>query len=335
MTPPLTVARAKEILSRASSLRLVVVGDVFLDRYVVGRAERLSREGPVPVLSFIRQRSLPGGAANPANNLARLGAEVVQVGVVGDDAPAEELRALLVDEGIRPDGLVVDASRPTSVKTRIVAEGFATPQQVARIDDQSRLDVCGAVQDRLLGALREAAAGADAVLVSHYKCGVVTDDVCDAARDVTDDDHWLTVDAQGDLSRFRGFDLVRVGGQDASTTLGSDLTTEDDYEHVVFEILGRLDARVVMVGRGADGMSIGEAGRYAHVPPNNAHEVFDVTGAGDTVIAVTTAALAAGASVDDAVALANLAAGIVVRRLGVAAPTIEEILTEIGVRGSG
>ena len=123
---------------------------------------------------------------------------------------------------------------------------------------------------------------------------------------------------------------MRVGGQDAAASLGTTLATEADYERAVRDLLGRLDAQVVMVGRGADGMSIGTKERYELVPPTNAHEVFDVTGAGDTVIAVATAALAVGATLREAVVLANLAAGVVVRRMGVAAPTMDEIVAEIG-----
>src|SRR5262245_150893 len=151
------------MLSAMRGRTVVVVGDVCLDEYIVGRAERLSREGPVPVLSWRERLPLPGGAANPARNLAALGARVRQVGVVGADAAAGELRALLEEVGIDASGLVEDPSRPTTLKTRIVAEGLAAPQQIARVDRQDRRPVRGDVEHDLLAALRRAAFGADAV----------------------------------------------------------------------------------------------------------------------------------------------------------------------------
>jgi len=329
MTPPLLPARAAEILERGAGKRVVVVGDVFLDRYLVGHVERVSREGPVPVLAFRRRFARAGGAANPACNLAALGASVVQVGVVGADDAAAELAELLAGTGIVTDGLVIDERRPTTVKTRIVADGFASPQQVARIDEQVRTTIDGAVQERIVAVLKEVGGAADAILVSHYRSGVVTAATCDAARDASAGGGWLTVDAQGDVDRFCGFDVVRIGGQDAASTIGTRLESEPDYEAAVCDLRRRLAAGVVMVGRGADGMSVGDDSGYAVVRPANRSEVFDVAGAGDTVIALMTLALASGATVREAVALANVAAGIVVRRLGVAAPGPDEIMHEI------
>ncbi len=332
--PPLTRAAAAALLARAAGRRVVVVGDVCLDEYLVGRPERLSREGPVPVLVFERRFAVPGGAANPARNLAALGARVLQVGVVGADAAAGELCGLLGADGIEVSGLVVDRERPTVLKTRIVAQGLSVPQQVARIDRQARTAIAGEVEAAVVAAIGRYAATADAILVSHYKSGAVTPAVCAAAlgaaraRGV-----WLTVDAQGDLDRFRGFDLVRVGRQDAAASLGRPLDDEADFEAAARGLRAELGARAVILGRGAEGMSVAdEAGGYAVVHPANVSEVFDVSGAGDTVIAVITLALAAGAALGEAALLANYAAGFVVRRLGVAAPTADEVLAEIDGR---
>lgn len=326
----MTAAAVAALLERCAGLRVVVVGDVFLDEYWVGRPERLSREGPVPVLAFQRRFCLPGGAANPARNMAALGAKARQVGVVGADAAAEELRRALAEAGIDAAGLVTDPSRPTTVKTRIVAEGLTAPQQVARIDRQVRADLDDAVAARLVAALAAGAAGADAILVSHYRSGVATPAVRDAARAVAADRGiWLTVDAQGDLDRFAGFHVVRVGRLDAANSLGRHLESEDDFAAAGRELRARLGARVVILGRGPRGMSVVDEDGHWVVRPANVSEVYDVAGAGDTVIAVVTLALAAGAGTHDAVWLANTAAGIAVRRLGVAAPTAAEILAEI------
>ncbi len=320
---------AERVLGAAKDLQVVVVGDVFLDEYLVGQAERLSREGPVPVLAFRRRFVLPGGGANPARNLAALGARVVQVAVVGDDAAGAELRAALAGAGIDVAGLVVDRDRDTIVKTRVVAEGLAAPQQVARIDRQERRPVAGPVEAALLAALRQAADGAAAVLVSHYRSGVVTPALGGGARAAAAGGTWLTVDAQGDLERFHGYDLVRVGRQDAAESLGRRLEEEADYRLAAETLRAELGAQAVILGRGSAGTSLADASGYHVLPPANVSEVFDVSGAGDTVIAMTTLALAAGVPMRQAVGLANVAAGIVVRRLGVAAPTPGEILAEI------
>jgi rfaE bifunctional protein kinase chain/domain len=310
--------------------RIAVVGDVFLDEYLVGKAERLSREGPVPVLAFLRRFCVPGGAANPAINIAALGAVALQIGVVGEDASAGELRVLLEEAGIDPVWLVVDRERDTVLKTRVVAEGLSAPQQVARIDRQDRRPIGGATEALVVGAIEKAATQSralDAILVSHYCSGVVTESVARAAlAQAREQGIWSSVDAQGDLERFEGFDLVRVGRNDAARSLGDALESEESYARVSRELRERLGARVVMLGRGAEGMSVAHEDGYAVVPPANVSEVFDVTGAGDTVIAVMTLALASGAAVLEAVSLANAAAALVVRRLGVAAPEPDELI---------
>ena len=330
--------------------RVLTVGDVFLDEYLVGRAERLSREGPVPVLAFQRRFCLPGGAANPARNIVALGACAAQVGVVGADAAAGELLSVLVQAGIDTAGMVADPGRPTTVKTRVVAEGLSAPHQVARIDRQVRADVAGTVEAALIGAIERSAETSQAILVSHYRSGVVTPAVCDAARRAAvrrsqasqgpqgsqgsqgpqgSQACWLTVDAQGDLERFHGFHVVRVGRQDATSSLARPLETEADFEQAARGLCRELGAQVVLLGRGSAGMSVACGTDYFVVRPANVSEVYDVSGAGDTVIAVVTLALAAGAGVMEAVLLANYAAGVVVRRLGVAAPTAAEIVAEI------
>lgn len=322
--------RAEELLAGSAGRRVVVLGDVFLDRYLVGRAERLSREGPVPVLAHRRGFEVPGGAANPARNLATLGMEVVQVAVVGADAEADALRRALAEAGIDAGALVVDPDRCTTLKTRVVAEGLSVPQQVARIDRQSRSPVDGPVLDRLVATLREAVRGADALLVSHYRSGVVVPETCEVARaGARASGALLTVDAQGDLEWFGGFDLVRVGRQDAGHRFADRLGAQADPGPALSQLRADLSAGAIVLGRGSEGMSLADDRGHVWVRPANVSEVYDVAGAGDTVIAVMTAGLVAGADVREAALLASIAAGIVVRRLGVAAPTVAEIGAEI------
>lgn len=330
MTRGLSPERAREVLTCGAGARFAVVGDVFLDRYLVGRAERLSREGPVPVLAFRRTFDLPGGAANPARNLATLGATVIQVGVVGDDADGRAFTAALGEAGIDGSGIVVDPSRPTTLKLRVVAEGLAVPQQVARLDRQCRDAVSGAAARELVEAVRRAAAQADAVLLSHYRSGVVGPAVRDAARlAAAGRSALLAADAQGDLPLFRGFDVVRVGRQDAGRTLTEGIADESQLEQAVVRLRSELGARVLLLGRGAEGMTLADEDGVEHIRPANVSEVFDVAGAGDSVIAVATLSMVGGATAREAARLANLAAGVVVRRLGVAAPTVTEIVSEL------
>jgi rfaE bifunctional protein kinase chain/domain len=311
-------------------LKVVVVGDVCLDEYLVGSPERLSREAPVPVLQMARRFTLPGGAANPALNVAALGGQAAQVGVVGDDAPGVALRSALLESGIDASGVIVDSGRPTTVKIRVIAEGGPAPQHAARIDHQSRQEVGEGVEGALVRALDGAAEVADAILISDYKSGVVTETIRDRARAAAARRGvWLTADSQGDIERYRGFGLVRATRRDVEASLGRRIEDEADYERTTTQLRRELGARVVIVSRGREGMSVADDDGYAVVRPANVSEVYDVAGAGDTVIAVLTLALAASASVSEAVAIANLAAGIVVRRLGVAAPTADEILAEL------
>ncbi len=321
--------RALTIFSAISRLRVLVVGDLFLDEYLIGRAERLSREGPVPVLAFDRRSIMPGGGANPARNTAGLGARTAQVGVIGDDVAGSELRQALEATGVTTSGIIVDPSRPTTQKTRIVAEGLAAPQQVARIDRRDPRTLAPDIQRSVVEAVVEGSAEADVVIVSHYRCGVVTDSVADAVRASRSKDALICVDAQGDLERFTSFDVVRIGRADAESALGRPLENEAAIAMAAREVQRSLGARLVMLGRGSLGTSIAEDVGYALIPPLNVSEVFDVSGAGDTMIAVSALAIAAGASTREAVDLAHAGAASVIRRLGVAAPSAAEIMFEI------
>jgi len=301
---------------RLADHTVVVLGDVFLDEYLIGRPTRLSREAPVPVLELARRVYLPGGAANPARNVVALGGHARQVGLVG-----------LREAGIDEASLVVDPGRATAIKTRILAEEtLRFPQQVARIDHVDRRAVDDATQGQLVTALARAVPGAQALLVSNYRAGVVSDRLVAASRDLAATHGvFLAVDSQGDLYRFRGFHLVRANQRDTEATLGRGLTSEDDLRQAGEELLRDLAAQAVLVGRGAEGMSLCVPGACYHLPAANRTEVYDVTGAGDTVAAVVTLAVAAGASFLEAAQLANHAAGLVVRKLGNAVPTPVEL----------
>lgn len=317
-----------EILPRFAGKRIVVVGDLFLDEYLVGRPARISREAPVLVLEYERRFCLPGGGTNPARNLRALGAHALMAGVVGRDDSGAELRGLLRSAGIDAGGVIEDPGRPTITKTRILAhDGNVVRQQVVRLDKLSREPLRAAVQSQLVAFLEEAAAGADAILVSDYKSGVVTPETISACHRLSaGHGKLLTVDSQGDLQRFRGFGVVKCNQAEAEAALGEPLTTEEAFESGCRRLLAKLGACVVVITRGGDGLSLMEEdGSYLHIPVANRSEVFDVTGAGDTVIAVLTLAMSAGATPTTAAHLANYAAGLVVRRVGNATTNVEEL----------
>ena len=317
----------QDIVARLAEPRVLVVGDVVLDEYLFGVPTRLSREAPIPVLEFERRSCIPGGAANPAHNIAALGASATLAAVVGDDAEGRQLVELLRQAGVDPGCIITDPTRPTTVKTRIVSEGsLRFPQQIARIDRISRAPV----QPRLvasLGALiGRFAEDVDAILCSDYLSGLLTPELVATIKDTCrEHDLLLTVDAQGDLQKYCGATLLRCNNQEAEAFLGKRLESEADFAAGLEQMLDGLDVNLAIVTRGADGVSLaGHALPYTHLPACRV-EVADVTGAGDTFIAVTTLALAAGLAATEAASLANTAASLVVRRIGNAVVTRDEL----------
>jgi rfaE bifunctional protein kinase chain/domain len=313
--------------------RILVVGDLFLDEYLIGRASRLSREAPIPVLEYEEQRRLPGGGANPSVNIVALEGQVTQVGLVGDDEAGHALLSLLDEKGIGVEGVVVDPGRPTSTKKRVVARGsLRFPQQVARIDRIDRCPLSPEIEAQVVARIQDLAEQADGILVSDYRSGLLTVNVVEAIRAAASRGPLICVDSQGRLGQFAGFDLLKCNGNElrdyCRLETGQDvvLSGDGDFERVMTRLRRELRVRTLLATRGADGLSLcGEFG-CVHLPAANRSEVFDVTGAGDTVIAVATLALVAEHNPLTAATLANLAAGLVVRRLGVAAPSPEELV---------
>ncbi len=317
-----------ESLPKLAGKRILVVGDVFLDEYISGRATRLSREAPIPVLEFTGRWHLPGGAANPSNNIVAFGSEAYQVGVIGRDEEGEILIAKLEEAGIDTTGIVTDPSRSTTTKTRILAHGsLRFPQQIARIDRLDRRPLDEEVERKVIAMLTELAKDSDAILVSDYRTGLVTPTVVEACLRLAEEHHkLLTVDSQGDLYKYRGFDLIKCNHHEAGSVLGRLLRSEGDFREALELFLDELSARAIIITRGSEGMSLlGLDQPYVHIPAANISEVFDVTGAGDTVIAVATLSLAAGGDILSAAYLANYAAGLVVRKLGNATTNQDEL----------
>jgi rfaE bifunctional protein kinase chain/domain len=320
---------AASVIKRFASARVLVLGDLVLDEYIVGRASRLSREAPIPVLDFDERFVLPGAASNPAANVAALGAAARLVGVVGQDDAARQLADRLASMGIADRSIVASATRETSIKTRILARvSSAHRQQLARVDRVDRTPLDADDLRAAVAALGREAPECDVILVSDYKGGVVNGTTLDAVRELASRfGRDVVVDSQGDLAQFGGCALVKCNQTEAEATLRRGLTTDDDFAVAGRELQATLGARHVVITRGGDGMSVlDEQGQHHRLLAANHTEVWDVTGAGDTVIAVLALGIAVGADLHTSARIANAAAGIVVRRLGVATVGPDELI---------
>ncbi len=325
----------KTLLPKLDEISVLVIGDVILDEYLIGKATRLSREAPVPILEFEARRLIAGGAANPAANVVALGGTAAIIGLIGADAEAVMLRQVLSAKGIDISGLIEDGARPTTVKTRIMATmGLRSPQQVARLDKLSRAPMSKHVEYAVEHAVDQRVRGGafQAVLFSDYHGGLITPPLVSAARQAAGESAiLLTADAQGDLVKYGEFAIVKCNADDARTYLRRDLHTHDEFGAAAVELCRALKLTDGMViTRGADGATIGTPdGTAVHCPTPEISDVYDTVGAGDTSIAVMTMAAAAGASLENAVRLANIVSGIVVRHVGNYTPTPDEVAREL------
>jgi len=313
------VSAADEVRGLAGR-RVLVLGDLVLDEYITGRPARLSREAPVMILELTEEEDRAGSAASPAANIVALGSAASVIGVLGCDAAGERVEASLAAQKIDCQGLVRWPATATATKTRILAQGFTGGlhgrQQVLRLDRPATTQLqaaaaCAEMVARLAPAF-------DAVLVSDYRGGVIGSATLDAARASRKP---ITVDSQGDVRRFSGVELLKINQAEAHAALGNgDLVSGGEA------LRRELGVRFLIITLGAEGMLVLGDGAPARVPAVRVTEVFDVTGAGDTVIAVLTLGLVAGLSVRRAADLASAAASVVVRRLGVATVSPEELL---------
>jgi len=323
--------RVGQILTAAAKTRVVVVGDAMLDQFIRGSVGRISPEAPVPVVDFDHETFMPGGAANVARNLTALGARAELFGVVGQDAAAEQLKALLKQQGIGCRGLLASGRRLTSVKTRIVAQN----QQVVRIDRETREALDGAYSQRMTGVLRSMIKNVDAVIVGDYGKGVVTQELLESLKNICREHGvWLSMDPKPvhhlDLSglslitpnRKETFELAKI----ADETRHSNPLLDHNLTRAAECLLKQLHPALLLITLGELGMLLCERGARPFHIPTVAQEVFDVSGAGDTVIAMFTLAIAAGASPTEAAIFSNHAAGIVVGKVGTATVAPAELL---------
>lgn len=323
----------RDIIPKLANQRILVLGDLILDEYIIGQAERMSREAPIPVLEFQSRRYIPGGAANPASNIVALGSTAIEIGIVGQDESARHLINSLRERGMEPVGLVVVKDRPTTLKTRIMAQmGLRFPQQVARIDTLMRTPITPDIENQVISQIERFLPNTSAILFSDYHNGLLTAGVIQQTQQMaTQANVPLFVDAQGQLQKYSGLDWVKCNADDAEAYLGHELRTDSDFAMAAQELLQALKVRDAMViTRGSDGATVAQvAGAVQHCPAPKVRDVFDTVGAGDTAIAVMTLARVAGASPHEAVMLANYASGIVVQHVGNYAPSPKQLLAAL------
>lgn len=319
--------RYAEIVRGFAGRRLVVLGDLMMDEYLWGKATRISPESPVMVVDVERETRVPGGAANVVNNLLALGAEVAVIGLVGDDPTGEALRADLRDRGADVSGILTDPSRRTTRKTRVLARN----QQVLRVDREQTHPVSREMGSPLLDRLREQATRSNAILLSDYNKGLVTAEVARAAVEVAQGARVpLTANPKPPSVRaLAGADVVQFNLSEAEAA-GNDprFRSDETIEAAGADLVRAMQIGTLVVTRGAKGLTLWRSD--ASVTHIRAHpvEVYDEAGAGDTVISVTTLAMAAGALVEEAAEVANHAAACVVRKVGVATVTPDELLAD-------
>lgn len=326
------LSRAAGLIARFPKCRVLVVGDVMLDEYVFGTVGRISPEAPVPVVAVTRDARIPGGAANVALNLSGLRVGVELAGLVGDDAAGRDVARMLRRRRVGVSALVPDPDRQTTVKTRVIAHS----QQVVRVDRERNTPpsrkTCEALRKKVMGMLPRV----QGVVFSDYRKGALSEDL---VREVTDAARkaglFVAVDPKrNDFAFYRGCTLITPNKGEAQAALGGrELRSDLEVWEAGRELLRRSRSAAILITRGEEGMTLVERGRNAcfHVPAF-AREVFDVTGAGDTVIGTLASCLAAGASMREAAVLANVAASVVVGEVGTSPITAEKLLRAVRAR---
>src|SRR3954447_3946284 len=327
----LSASRVRTLLNAARKTRILVMGDVMLDQFIWGNVSRISPEAPVPVVDYIRESVMPGGAANVARNLSALRVKTDLFGIVGKDDAGKKLKTLLTENEVNCRCVMTHNQRPTSIKTRIVAH----QQQVVRLDRESRHELDGPATRRLLAAAEPCILSAQAVIIGDYGKGVVTQSLLDGIRHFC---HrrgvWLSVDPKPvhELN-LAGLSLITPNRKEAFELSGfldetrqSDPLQDKNLMAAAEKLLQELSPALLLVTLGEQGMLLCQRKQKPIHIPTMAQEVFDVSGAGDTVIASFTLAIAAGASPLEAAIISNHAAGVVVGKIGTATVTPGELL---------
>ena len=322
----MTKKRAMDIISGFSQAGVLVVGDVMVDHFIWGNVSRISPEAPVPVVDVQKDNIMLGGCANVLNNIHAIGGRVYVAGVIGSDMIGKKLLAELRGKKIETRGIVVEKGRPTTLKTRIVAHG----QQMVRFDKEHRKPIPASSADKILTYVKSLRDKIGAIVISDYNKGVVSRDLIEGIKEIVrDSDIRICLDPkQNNFSIYKGAHIITPNHYEVQRAAGLEISGSDDIEKLSAFLLKKFAFPAMLVTRGEEGMSLFENGRkitHTHFPAQ-AKEVYDVTGACDTVIGILALGLAARASLKEATCLANLAAGIVVEKVGTATVSQKELM---------
>lgn len=312
----LTESRVQEIFGNFGEKKIAVVGDLMIDRYYLGKVHRVSPEAPVPIVEVESESLRLGGAANVANNIRALGGTPMLVGLVGNDHPGASLVEILREQELETSGIVVDASRPTTVKTRVIAHG----QHIVRIDNESKADCPERLHVQIIDAVKYNIRSLHGIIIEDYNKGVVTREIIAELTSLAAKYNIpITVDPKfNNFLEFKNVTVFKPNRREVEEVLGGRLTSDEAVEETGRRLLEVLSAANVLLTRGEDGMSLLESnGCVTHIR-TNAAVVQDVSGAGDSVISTLTMALVSGATMPEAAVLANCAGGIAVGEVGIA-----------------
>jgi len=321
----MNIGKLKKIIPRFSDAKILVIGDLILDEFVWGDVSRISPEAPVPVVWVKSESFMPGGAANVANNIASLGARVHIAGVVGNDERAGILKEGLEEKGINIDGVIADDSRPTTLKTRVVAHH----QQVVRIDREKVEGISAGILDKIIFYIKDIIDEMDAIVIEDYGKGVISARLLKKILTIAKK-KIITVDPKEEhFSYYNGVTAITPNHYEAAQAVGMKVKDNESILKIGRVLLKKLKCEGVLVTLGENGMQLFQKnGASTHIP-TVAQEVYDVSGAGDTVISVFTLALALGVNMKDAAYISNIAAGVVVGKVGIAVVTQKELIERL------
>lgn len=317
------VKELKKYIGRFPETNILVIGDIIMDEYIWGDVSRISPEAPVPVVAVQEETKMLGGAANVINNIFSLGGKSVLCGVIGDDEPGREIVERLQGLGQTTNGIISEKDRRTSIKTRVVAHN----QQVVRFDKESRKEIGPDSVKRILDFIQERMASLDAVIVADYGKGVISEKLMNGIRKLLKkSDIVLSVDPKTENFRYyESIDLMTPNHHEAGAFCRVDIVNEETLVQAGTQIIQELNCRSVLITQGKDGMTLFEEGGDINHIPTVARQVFDVTGAGDTVISTLCLGLASGMDLKSAAIISNFAAGIVVAEVGTSTVSSEEL----------
>ncbi len=327
MLKPSDIVRINKLISKFNDVKILIVGDLILDEFVWGDTSRISPEAPVPVVLVERESLMPGGAANVANNICALGAKAYLVGAIGRDEHGRRLEKILKDKGVDLEGVVSDSERPTTLKTRVVARH----QQIVRIDRERTSPLSEPVNKDMLDYIKEKIKEVDGVIIEDYGKGVITPrllrEIVPLAKRHS---KIITVDPKEEHSLYyKGTTAITPNRKEAEAMAGIKATDDESLNRLGKALLRKLKLKAAVITLGEHGMRVFErGGKVTHIP-TVAQEVFDVSGAGDTVIATFTVSLGAGARMIEAAHISNFAGGIVVGKVGVATTSQAELKARI------